>query len=238
MSTESLGAADFESRLRAAMEARLHLPDARHESGFRLLHGFSEGVPGLAIDVFGTTLVLHDHAGMEGDRAAAIRAVEIVRETLPWVRAALWKNHRGASPAARAGTVIFGTRAELARRVREDDVRYALALDAQKDAGFYLDTKNLRAWLQKSSEGAQVLNTFAYTGSLGVAARAGRAARVVHLDKSREALNVAKASYALNGFEVRRAAPRARARAARLPTLAHGSRSAASRGSIFWLPFL
>jgi len=187
------------------MEARLHLPDARHESGFRLLHGFSEGVPGLAIDVFGTTLVLHDHAGMEGDRAAAIRAVEIVRETLPWVRAALWKNHRGASPAARAGTVIFGTRAELARRVREDDVRYALALDAQKDAGFYLDTKNLRAWLQKSSEGAQVLNTFAYTGSLGVAARAGRAARVVHLDKSREALNVAKASYALNGIEVRRA---------------------------------
>ena len=48
--------------------------------------------------------------------------------------------------------------------------------------------------------GKTVLNTFAYTGSLGVAARAGGAARVVHLDLSRAFLNVAKDSYARNGF--------------------------------------
>jgi 23S rRNA (cytosine1962-C5)-methyltransferase len=50
--------------------------------------------------------------------------------------------------------------------------------------------------------GLRVLNTFAYTGSLGVAAQAAGAARVVHLDLNRAFLNVAKTSYTLNGFPI------------------------------------
>jgi 23S rRNA (cytosine1962-C5)-methyltransferase len=49
-----------------------------------------------------------------------------------------------------------------------------------------------------------VLNTFAYTGSLGVAALAGGASRVVQLDLSRQFLNLAKESCTLNGFPVHR----------------------------------
>ena len=47
-----------------------------------------------------------------------------------------------------------------------------------------------------------MLNTFAYTGSLGVAAKAGGAARVVQLDLSRAFLNIGKDSYLRNGFGV------------------------------------
>jgi 23S rRNA (cytosine1962-C5)-methyltransferase len=196
--------AELETRVRAAIEARAGLVDARHETAFRALHGFTEGVPALALDVFATTLVLHDHAGPEGDEAGVRRALEIARETWPWLKAALWKNHRAPSAEARAGVLVLGEKADLARRVREAEVRYAVALDGQKDAGFYLDTRNLRAWLKRTSGGARVLNTFAYTGSLGVAALAGGASQVVHLDRSREALNVAKESYTLNGFPIRR----------------------------------
>jgi 23S rRNA (cytosine1962-C5)-methyltransferase len=49
-----------------------------------------------------------------------------------------------------------------------------------------------------------VLNTFAYTGSLGVAALAGGAARVVQHDIHRQFLNVAKTSYTLNGFPIQK----------------------------------
>lgn len=194
----------LETTLRAALAARQHLVDARHETAFRALHGFTEGLASLAIDVFGKTIVLHDHAGPAGAREAIDRAVAIVREAWPWVTTALWKNHRAVSAEERAGVVVLGSRGDLARRIREDGVRYALALDAQKDAGFYLDTRNLRAWLRGASEGKMVLNTFAYTGSLGVAAMAGGARRVVHVDRSRDALNLAKDSYALNGFPVNR----------------------------------
>jgi 23S rRNA (cytosine1962-C5)-methyltransferase len=48
--------------------------------------------------------------------------------------------------------------------------------------------------------GKSVLNTFAYTGSLGVAAMAGRAIRVVQHDLHRKFLNVAMTSCELNGF--------------------------------------
>jgi 23S rRNA (cytosine1962-C5)-methyltransferase len=93
-----------------------------------------------------------------------------------------------------------GTRVDTA--IREHGVRYAIDLLMNQDASFYLDTRLLRRWLIDHSEGKRVLNTFAYTGSLGVAARAGGAARVLHTDLNRRFLNVAKASYALNGFLV------------------------------------
>ena len=83
-------------------------------------------------------------------------------------------------------------------------MRYAVDLLMNQDAGFYLDTRELRRWLRAHAEGRTVLNTFAYTGSLGVAARAGRAARVVHTDRSARFLEVAKASYALNSIPVDR----------------------------------
>jgi len=47
-----------------------------------------------------------------------------------------------------------------------------------------------------------VLNTFAYTGSLGVAAMAGGASRVIQTDRNRQFLNLAKDSCSLNGFPI------------------------------------
>jgi 23S rRNA (cytosine1962-C5)-methyltransferase len=78
--------------------------------------------------------------------------------------------------------------------VVEHGVRYASTCCVNQDAGFYLDTRLLRRWLIDHAEGKTVLNTFAYTGSLGVAARAGGAARVLHTDLNARFLEVAKAS--------------------------------------------
>ncbi len=53
-------------------------------------------------------------------------------------------------------------------------------------------------------DGMTALNAFAYTGSLGVAARGGGATGVVQLDRSRQFLDIARRSYALNHFPIRR----------------------------------
>jgi 23S rRNA (cytosine1962-C5)-methyltransferase len=73
-----------------------------------------------------------------------------------------------------------------------------------QDASLYLDTRNLRRWAIEHLEGKTVLNAFAYTGSLGVAALAGSASRVVQLDRNERFLNVGKSTYLLNGFPVHR----------------------------------
>lgn len=191
--------------LRAA-ELREPLLDARHAGAVRLFNGFTEGLPVLVVDLYARTLVVHDHAGApDGDEALARAAAGALRERFPFVRAALWKARKAASVEARHGRLLFGGEADLDRRVEEDGVRYALALAAGRDASFYLDTRGLRAWARRELAGRKVLNTFAHTGSLGVAARAAPAAAVVHTDLARPALDVAKESYALNGFPVRRA---------------------------------
>jgi 23S rRNA (cytosine1962-C5)-methyltransferase len=56
----------------------------------------------------------------------------------------------------------------------------------------------------ENMQGKTILNTFAYTGSLGVAALAGGARRVTQHDLNRQFLNVAKTSYTLNGFPIQK----------------------------------
>lgn len=190
--------------LDAALTARLGLLDAAHRGAVRLFNGFSEGAPTLAVDCYGGTLVLHDYTDPSTDSGATVAAaIRFLVGRLPWVRAAVVKTRHAPTLAARHGTVRFGTQPDT--RVREGGIWYALDLCAHRDAGLYLDTRAVRAWATRHLAGLGVLNTFAYTGSLGVAAMAGGARRVVQLDLKREYLNIAKTSYTLNGFPVAKA---------------------------------
>jgi 23S rRNA (cytosine1962-C5)-methyltransferase len=190
------------SLLEAAIAARAPLVDAAHETAFRLLNGFSEGLPALALDVYQRCLVLHDYTA-GGDAALTAQALATARAQLPWLTAAVLKVRDGA-PAARNGRVVFGAPGDLPRKVLENGVWYALQLTLNRDASLYLDTRNLRAWAKENLRGKRVLNTFAYTGSLGVAARVAPSAQVITTDANRQFLAIAAESFALNGFKVPR----------------------------------
>ena len=193
------------SLLAAACAARADLFDARHETALRLLNGFLEGYPDLVIDLYARTLIIYNYADPPQRAQAALTAAEYLRTDLPWIRAIILKTRNATTLAARRGNILFGE--TIDRRVRDPkgSVWYAIDLLMNQDASFYLDTRNLRAWALQHLAGKTVLNTFAYTSSLGVAAQAGGASRVVHVDLNRQFLNVAKTSYTLNGFPIRKA---------------------------------
>ncbi len=197
------------SLLDAALAARADLFEAdaaRHETAFRLFNGFLEGCPDLAIDLYGRTIVLYNHADSPQSLAAALSAVQdYLLARFPWIGAMVLKTRRAATLQARRGVVVYGEKTE--RRIRDPyrSVWYAIDLLMNQDASFYLDTRHLRAWAMEHLAGKSVLNTFAYTGSLGVAAMAGGASRVVQLDRNRAFLNLAKTSYTLNGFAINKA---------------------------------
>ena len=198
----------FTELLDRALSARADLFDARHETAFRLFNGFTEGCPTLAVDLYAQTLVLHDYAESSAPSQAVIAdALQFYQSRLPWISAVLLKVRHTIEPAARNGVLLTGT--TLARKVRDPGLQsspwYAVDLQLNRDASLFLDTRNLRAWILGKLAGQRVLNTFAYTGSLGVAAQAAGAASVTHLDLNRTFLNVGKTSYTLNGFPIDKA---------------------------------
>jgi len=187
--------------LDTAIAARAGLISEPYNTALRLFNGFYEGCPELVADLYARTLVLHNYANPPEDGLELLEsAQEQLLARLPWITCVVRKTRSAASPEERCGQVVWG--GPSARRVRENGVWYALNLTLNQDAGFYLDTRNLRSWLREHCAGLRVLNTFAYTGSLGVAALAGGAKRVVQTDLNRTFLNMAKDSCALNGLPV------------------------------------
>ena len=196
--------ADLVARFTAALAHRLPRHNAPHLAALRLFNGYTEGFPRVAIDLYGTTLVVHDATSPEGDRPGMLALLETARAAMPWVTAALWKRRESKNQEERNGTLLLGTVKDLTRKIQEDGVWYTTRLTLNRDASLYLDTAPLRAWSKRTLTGKRVLNAFAYTGSLGVAAMAGGAESVLHNDLNNVFLTVAKDSYALNRFPVAR----------------------------------
>lgn len=192
----------FLQLLEKAIEVRADLFDAQHESAFRLLNGFSEGCPDLVLKVYGHTLVIHNYADDPAQNHTLLQdVVDYLSIYLNWLHAGILKTRRGKTQLERNGILLFGEQPDT--KIKEHGVWYAIDLTMNRDTSFYLDTRHLRKWLIENMSGKSVLNTFAYTGSLGVAAKAGAAAHVTQHDLSRKFLNLAKTSYALNGFPVK-----------------------------------
>jgi 23S rRNA (cytosine1962-C5)-methyltransferase len=177
--------------------------DERHETAFRLFNGFTEGNPDLAIDLYARTLVIHNYAAKPEQGIDSVRAAErLLLKRLPWIKAIVVKTRNSQDPQEKRGRLVYGEAPD--RKIIENGVWYAIDPMLNRDASLYLDTRNVRLWASQRLKDKSVLNTFAYTGSLGVAALAGGASRVVHLELNRRFLNVAKTSYTLNGFAIDR----------------------------------
>jgi 23S rRNA (cytosine1962-C5)-methyltransferase len=191
----------MDSLLEPAIAARAAELDPSRESALRLFNGFTEGNPDLVIDLYGSTGVFHNYADdAEAGLALIHEAKESLLKRLDWLRAGIVKTRNGKTQEEKRGVFLFGNSADT--KIREHRVWYALDLTMNRDTSFYLDTSLLRKWLVENMEGKTVLNTFAYTGSFGAAALAGGAARVLQVDRNRRFLDLAKQSYALNGFQV------------------------------------
>lgn len=164
----------------------------------RLFNGFSEGLPKLVIERFANTVVIADHSGDGGYFEVSEGIAQYIESVLPEVKNILvkWRNSRQLRE--RNGVWLRGGAADVV--ICEHNVKYAVDLTLNQDNSFYGDTRNLRKYLIENSAGKRVLNTFAYTGSLGIAALAGNAEKVTQTDLSGKFLALAGKSLALNGM--------------------------------------
>jgi 23S rRNA G2069 N7-methylase RlmK/C1962 C5-methylase RlmI len=93
------------------------------------------------------------------------------------------------------------------RDVREGDMVFRVNLSDYLDTGLFLDARKRRALIRKEAAGKRVLNLFAYTCSVSVAAAKGGARQVDSVDLSNTYLEWGRINFALNGLAKPLAAP-------------------------------
>lgn len=187
------------NRLLHCFQLRREDPTLLACDAYRLFNGFYEGLPGLVIDRYANTIVISNHSHQHDSLSEPIDQIaKISLKALPWVESILLKTRHSDNPEERKGRLLHGQ--QLPEVISEHGIRYVIDLRLNQDDSFYPDTRNLRSWLAQNSQGKSVLNCFAYTGSLGIAALASGAAALVQTDLNAEALAIAERSHSLNGF--------------------------------------
>ncbi len=204
---QRIDASFFVARIAEAIKAR-GLFDIQSD-GRRLVHGESDGLPGLVVDRYADTLVAQfSSCGTERWKSvivdallaqtgltrlyersdASVRSLEGLPEATGWL-----------APSSSPGdTEII---------ITEHDWKLSLDVAQGHKTGFYLDQRDSRqkfAAYTRRRQFQRVLNCYCYTGGFTVAALAGGAKHVTSIDSSGPALDRAKANVALNGFEAGR----------------------------------
>ncbi|HET7730708.1 MAG TPA: class I SAM-dependent rRNA methyltransferase [Usitatibacter sp.] len=189
-------------RLRAAIARRAVVPPG--SDAMRLVHGESDGLPGLVADRYADTVVVQILS------AGAERWRDLWAETLRSLTGAARVYERSdvevrglEGLAPRVGPILGDAPGPV--RVVEDGVAYDVDVAHGQKTGFYLDQRDNRALAGRLAAGASVLNCFCYTGGFSLAALRGGAAKVTSLDTSEEALASARHNLAINGLDASRA---------------------------------
>ena len=182
----------FRERIKQALALRASLPAFQHSNALRLVHGESDGLPGLIVDRYADVLVAQFlSAGAELwretilDALAAATGCEAIYERSD----AEVRSLEGLQP--RAG-FVRGNRAAKRCPIVEHGMHFRVDVEAGQKTGFFLDQRENRQRVRALAAGRDVLDAFCYTGGFAVAALAGGAQHVVAVDSSAAALEVAK----------------------------------------------
>jgi len=190
----------WNAHLKKTLARREKLFDAT-TTGYRLIHGESDGWPAMVLDKYDSTLVLKIYSAAWLPRLEEIFA--LLQEKIPCERIVLRLSRNIQPPAEkqfqrRDGQILFGVSPEGTVIFSENGIRFeADALRGQK-TGFFLDQRENRAEVGKLAHGKKVLNAFSFSGGFSVYAARGGATSVTDLDISSHALESAKRNFALN----------------------------------------
>jgi 23S rRNA (cytosine1962-C5)-methyltransferase len=196
----TIDAAWWQARLEQALARRAGLFDAM-TTGHRLIHGESDGWPGLVLDRYDTTLVLKLYTAAWLPRLDEM--LDLLKETISGERIVL-RLSRNIQAAAekqfqrRDGQVLFGSTPAGPVIFSENGIRFEADVLRGQKTGFFLDQRENRREVETLAQGRRVLNAFSFSGGFSVYAARGGAISVTDLDISAHALASAKRNFALN----------------------------------------
>lgn len=195
-----IGPQFFRARLERSLAARQALIDSDQTNALRLVHGESDGLPGLVVDRYADTLVVQclsmgiEHwRGLLFDLLAELTGVDSVFE-----RSDVEIRRLEGLPI-RMG-LVSGSEPPIPLTIFENELNFLVDIKTGHKTGFYLDQRANRNRVGGFAHGRDVLDCFSYSGGFTLSALAGGAKSVLAVDTSSNALSLARENLALNGM--------------------------------------
>ncbi len=190
----------FRARIEKALALRRAVVSPGETDSYRLIHGESDGLPGLVVDRYADWLVVQIlSAGIELRRdllvglLADLTGVENIYE-----RSDVDVRQLEGLPD-RTG-VLRGAPPPNPLWIHEHGLTFAVDLATGQKTGFYLDQRANRRRVGQLAAGRSVLNCFSYSGGFSLYALRGGAANVLSVDASAEALELGRQNLAANAL--------------------------------------
>jgi 23S rRNA (cytosine1962-C5)-methyltransferase len=162
-------------------------------TGYRLVAGEGDGLPGLIIDVYNTTAVVKLDGGAPEAFYRPQGIAQWLVERLSLTCVILRSRERG-----RAGVPLWGEIPAEGIEFLENGLRFTADVLHGQKTGFFLDQRDNRALIERLSPGNTVLNLFSFNGGFSVAAGRGGAAQVTSVDVAAPAIAAADWHWKLN----------------------------------------
>ncbi len=189
----------YDDRLAAAAGLRKSLKLMRDDNNsFRLVHGEGDFLPGLVVDVYGSTAVLQAHSpGMHFDRHKIAGALTRLPDL--GIKNVYYKSETTlpykAELEAENGYIVGGYDTDVAV---ENGLKFHVDWLRGQKTGFFVDQRENRLLLEHYSAGRRVLNMFCYTGGFSFYAMRGGATVVHSVDSSSKAISLTNENVNLN----------------------------------------
>ena len=189
----------WQTRLIASRERRSQLFDTT-TTGYRWIHGESDGWPGVVLDRYANTGVLKIYTAAWLPHLPAI--VPRIVDVFALERLILRTSRNIESVAAKGPwsnqTILHGTPITDPIVFLETGLAFEADVLRGQKTGFFLDQRENRRWVESVARGRRVLNAFSFSGGFSLYAARGGAKSVTDLDLSAHALSSARRNFALN----------------------------------------
>ncbi|WP_028116783.1 class I SAM-dependent methyltransferase [Ferrimonas senticii] len=200
--TETVDQAMFERRIARAQAGREHVIEQGGLTGYRLIAGESDGLPGITVDRFENVLVCQLlSAGAEYQREAFINALRSqFPELTIYERSDVdVRKKEGLEPTQ---GLLHGELPAQPMTFMENGLKLLVDVVSGHKTGAYIDQRDNRAIAASYVKGKRVLNCFSYTGGFGTYALRAGAAEVINADVSAPALALAQQTAEINQLDL------------------------------------
>ncbi len=183
-------------RVRRAASRRQDDPRLVETNALRLIHGESDGIPGLVVDSYnGHTVALLDGAGAEAlwapmaeDLKRGLEDAGFPVKSFALRRVGRERKWIGSPPPQDV-------------KIREGQATMEVDMRRGQKTGLFLDQRENRRLVGQRSAGLRVLNLFSYTGGFSLAAALGGASKTTTVDIAAPAVEAAKRNFVLSGLK-------------------------------------